>query len=193
MSKDDYIRFRCSTELKELAGRQAEEKGMNITDYMEYLIRKDRGNMMYLFDCLEIEDAIEEKIVNNGLAVVFNENRLLAKVNELVIDGQVIKSDVDLEEYIQYYDGGEFVELTQGLQIGKDDAIDVLLGELYQPCNDEGLTYAERIYNAKSPRDEIEKLIEEFLLIAIEFRMTEIQSKIVNIKSQIENGKIEWK
>ena len=30
MSKDDYIRFRCSTELKELAGKQAEEKGMNI-------------------------------------------------------------------------------------------------------------------------------------------------------------------
>ena len=41
MSKDDYIRFRCSTDLKELASKQAEEKGMNITDYMEYLIRKD--------------------------------------------------------------------------------------------------------------------------------------------------------
>ena len=61
MGKDDYIRFRCSTELKELAGKQAEEKGMNITDYMEYLIRKDRGNMMYLFDCEDIEMELIEK------------------------------------------------------------------------------------------------------------------------------------
>ena len=44
MPKDDYIRFRCSVELKELVGKQAEEKGMNITDYMEYLIRKDGNN-----------------------------------------------------------------------------------------------------------------------------------------------------
>lgn len=193
MSKDDYIRFRCSTELKELAGKQAEERGMNITDYMEYLIRKDRGNMMYLFDCEDIEMELREKIVNNGLAVVFNETRLLAKVNELVIDGQVLKSDVNLEEYIQYYDGGEFVELTQGLQIGKDDAIDVLLGELYQPCNDEGMTYADRIYNAECPRDEIEKLIEEFLLIAIDFRMTDIECAIAGIKKQIKDGNVEWK
>ena len=65
MSKDDYIRFRCSTDLKELASKQAEEKGMNITDYMEYLIRKDRDNMMYIFDCIDIEENIKEKIINN--------------------------------------------------------------------------------------------------------------------------------
>lgn len=63
MSKDDYIRFRCSTALRELAGKQAEEKGMNMTDYMEYIIRKDRDNMMYIFDCADIEEKFKEKII----------------------------------------------------------------------------------------------------------------------------------
>lgn len=149
--------------------------------------------MMYLFDCKDIETEVREKIINNKLAVIFNETRLLAKTNELVIDGQVIKSDDNLEEHIQYYDGGEYMELTQGLQIGKADAIDVLLGELYQPYNDEGMTYAERIYNAECPADEIEKLIAEFLLIAIDFRMTDIECAIAGIRKQIKDGKIEWK
>lgn len=62
MSKDDYIRFRCSTALKELAGKQAEEKGMNITDYMEYLIRKDGNNMMYVYNTEKMTDDIKEKL-----------------------------------------------------------------------------------------------------------------------------------
>ena len=192
MSKDDYIRFRCSTDLKELVGKQAEEKGMNITDYMEYLIRKDRGNMMYLFDCEDIEMELRNKIVNNGLAVIFNETRLLAKVNKLAIDGEVLESDVDLEEYIQWYDGGGYVELCEGLQVGQDDAIDVLLGELYEPCNDEGITYADRIYNAENPSEEIGKLINEFLLIAIDFKMTDIKLRIAQITKEIEDGEVKW-
>lgn len=192
MSKDDYIRFRCSTDLKELAGKQAEEKGMNITDYMEYLIRKDRGNMMYLFKCEDMEKDMKEKIVNNGLAVIFNDDYLLAKVNELSIDGHILKSYVDIEEYIQWYDGGGYVELCEGLQIGQDDAIDVLLGELYQPCNDEGMTYAERIYNAEKPSEEIGKLINEFLLIAIDFKMTDIKLRIAQITKEVEDGEVKW-
>ena len=193
MSKDDYIRFRCSTDLKELASKQAEEKGMNITDYMEYLIRKDRDNMMYIFDCIDIEENIKEKIINNGLAVVFDDNYLLAKVNELVIDGHVLKYYVDLEQYIQFYDGGGYVELIEGLQVGQDDAIDVLIGELYQPCDDTGMTYAERIYNSENPSEEVSKLINEFLLIAIDFKMTDIQIRIREITEQVKSGNVKWK
>lgn len=192
MPKDDYIRFRCLTDLKELANKQAEERGMNITDYMEYLIRKDRDNIMYVFDCDDIEDNIKEKIINNGSAVVFDENHLLAKVKELVIDGQVINSDCDLEEYIQYFDGGEYITLIEGLQVGIGDAIDILLGELYQPCNDEGIAYAERIYNSECPYDEISRLINEFLLIAIDFKMTDIKCKITQIEKNIEDGTFKW-
>lgn len=191
MPKDDYIRFRCSTDLKELAGKQAEEKGMNITDYMEYLIRKDGNNMMYVYNIEDMTDDIKEKIVNNGLAVVINEVNLLSKVDELVIDGNVIESSYSLDEYIEMFDGGDCITLA-GVEVTMDESIQILLGELYQTCNDEGMTYAERIYNSPDPYVEIKKLINEFLLIRIDFVMTDIQMKIDLVKKGIENGTFEW-
>lgn len=192
MPKDDYIRFRCSTDLKELAGRKAEEKGMNITDYMEYLIRKDGNYMMYVYNTEEMNDDIKEKIVNNGLAVVINEVNLLSKVDELMIDGNVIESSYSLDEYIEMFDGGECVTLADGVQIDISDAIETLLGELYQPCNDEGMTYADRIYNSDDPCNEIRKMLNEFLLIRIDFIMTDIKYRITQIEKSIENGTFEW-
>lgn len=192
MPKDDYIRFRCSTDLKELAGKQAEEKGMNITDYMEYLIRKDGNNMMYVYNTEEMTDDIKEKIINNGLAVVINEVNLLSKVDELVIDGNVIESSYSLDEYIEMFDGGECVTLVEEVQVDISDAIETLLGELYQPCNDDGMTYAERIYNSEEPYNEIKKMIYEFLLIRIDFVMTDIKCRITQIQKDIENGTFEW-
>ncbi len=191
MPKDDYIRFRCSVELKELVGKQAEEKGMNITDYMEYLIRKDGNNMMYVYNTEEMENDIKEKIVNNGLAVVINELNLLSKVDELVIDGNVIENSYSLDEYIEMFDGGDCITLA-GVEVTMDESIQTLLGELYQPCNDEGMTYAERIYNSPDPYIEIRKLINEFLLIRIDIVMTDIQMKIDLVKKGIEDGTFEW-
>lgn len=192
MSKEDYIRFRCSTALKELAGKQAEEKGMNITDYIEYLIRKDGNNMMYIYNTEEMENDLREKIVNNGLAVVFNEDKLLSKVEKISIDNHVIHSEYTLEDYIRYCDGGEYITLIDGVQVGMDDAIESLLGELDQPCNDDGTTCAERIYNAENPYDEVKKMINEFLLLRIDFIMTDIKYRITQIQKDIENGTFEW-
>ena len=191
MPKDDYIRFRCSVELKELVGKQAEEKGMNITDYMEYLIRKDGNNMMYIYNTKEMENDLREKIVNNGLAVIIDEVNLLSKVDELVIDGNVIESSYSLDEYIEMFDGGDYITLAS-VEVTMDEVIQTLLGELYQPCNDEGMTYAERIYNSPEPYIEIRKLINEFLLIRIDIVMTDIQMKIDLVKKGIEDGTFEW-
>lgn len=191
MSKDDYIRFRCSTALKELAGKQAEEKRMNITDYMEYLIRKDGNNMMYVYNTEKMTDDIKEKIINNGLAVIINEVNLLSKVDELVIDGNVIKSSYSLDEYIEMFDGGDYIKLAS-VEVTMLESIQMLLEELYQPCNNEGIIYAERIYNSDNPYVEIRKLINEFLLIRIDSVMTEIQMKIDLVKKGIEDGTFEW-
>ena len=191
MSKDDYIRFRCSTALKELAGKQAEEKGMNITDYMEYLIRKDGNNMMYVYNTEKMTDDIKEIIINYGLAVIINEVNLLSKVDELVIDGNVIKSSYSLDEYIEMFDGGDYIKLA-GVEVTMLESIQMLLEELYQPCNNEGIIYAERIYNSDNPYVEIRKLINEFLLIRIDSVMTEIQMKIDLVKKGIEDGTFEW-
>ena len=116
MSKDDYIRFRCSTDLKELVAKQAEEKGMNITDYMEYLIRKDRENMMYVYTCTyEWDDELLEKVINNGLAVPTDKDdnsHIISKLDKICIDGQTFNSTYTLEEYIRCFDGGDYVEFV---------------------------------------------------------------------------------
>ncbi len=195
MTKDDYIRFRCSSDLKELAGKQAEEKGMNITDYMEYLIRRDGNNMMYVYYTEEEDNEFVNKIINNGIAIRIHPDDnmyLLSKVDKIVIDENMVESEYSLEEYIRMCDGGEYITLIDGVQIGMDDAIETLLGELYQPCNDEGMTYADRIYNSENPYSEIKKLINEFLLIRIDFVMTDIKYKITQIEHDIEDGTLKW-
>lgn len=164
---------------------------MNITDYMEYLIRKDGNNMMYVYNTEEMTDDIKEKIINNGLAVIINEVNLLSKVDELVIDGNVIKSSYTLDEYIEMFDGGDYIKLA-GVEVTMLESIQMLLEELYQPCNNEGIIYAERIYNSDNPYVEIRKLINEFLLIRIDSVMTEIQMKIDLVKKGIEDGTFEW-
>lgn len=165
---------------------------MNITDYMEYLIRKDGNNMMYIYNTKEMENDLREKIVNNGLAVIIDEVNLLSKVDELVIDGNVIESSYSLDEYIEMFDGGQCVTLIDEVQIDVSDVIETLLGELYQHCNDEGMTYAERIYNSDNPYNEIKTVINEFLLIRIDFVMTDIKYRITQITKNIENGTFEW-
>ncbi len=195
MAKDDYIRFRCSTNLKELVGKQAEEKGMNITDYMEYLIRKDGKNMMFVYCTEEENKEFVDKIVNNGIATRIHPDDnmyLLSKVDKIVIGENILEYSYSLEEYIRMYDGGDYVTLIDGLQIGMDDVIETLLEELYQPCNDDGISFAERIYNSDNPYDEIKKLINEFLLIRIDIVMTDIQMKIDLVKKGIEDGTFEW-
>lgn len=195
MPKDDYIRFRCSTDLKELAGKQAEEKGMNITDYMEYLIRKDGKNMMYVYYAEEENKEFVDKIVNNGIAIRIHPDDnmyLLSKVDKIVIGENMIECSYSLEEYIRMCDGGDYITLIDGIQIGMDDTIETLLGELYEPCNDEGTTYADRIYNSKNPYNEIKKVINEFLLIRIDFVMTDIKCRITQIQHDIENETLEW-
>lgn len=194
MGKDDYIRFRCSTELKQLADNNAKEKGLNLTDYMEYLIRKDKDNMMYVFLEYDIEDALHfKKILENGLGVrLSDKNQILSKTNKIVIDGKVYESDTTLAEYISWLDGGESVEIIDDLEITKADAIDTLIGELEQPCNDNGETYMDVIYNSKNPYQEIEKFINVFLGIQIDFKMTDIKMRVREIQEEIRNESISW-
>ena len=48
---------------KELAGKQSEERGMSITDYMEYLVRKDGNNMMYIYNTEEMENDLQRGVI----------------------------------------------------------------------------------------------------------------------------------
>ncbi len=200
MPKDDYIRFRCSTNLKELVGKQAEEKGMNITNYMEYLIKKDGNNMMYIYYVEELDKELKKKIINNGNAVridpdddIYDDMYLLSKSDKISLNEKLIESDYTLNEYIKMYDGGDFINLA-GVEITKMETIETFLDMLYESCgNDKCETYAERIYNSANPRNEIMQIINEFLVVRMNIVLSDIKSEICRIEKQIENGTLKWK
>lgn len=196
MPKEDYIRFRCSSELKQLAENNARAKELSLTQYMEKLIRKDRDNMMYVFYVYDIDnndsDFYLKKILDNGLGVQLGDEHILSKTNKLVIDGKIFESDLTLEEYIGWLDGGESYEIIDGLEITKVDIINTFKGELEQPCNDNGETYMDIIYNSENPEQEIEKFINEFLEIILDFKMNELKMRIKQIKEEIKNGNVNW-
>ena len=41
MTKENYIKFRCSDDFKNLVEQQAKERGMTVSSYIKHLIRKD--------------------------------------------------------------------------------------------------------------------------------------------------------
>lgn len=196
MSKDDYIRFRCSSELKKLAENNAKEKGLSLTDYMEYLVRKDRDNMMYVFSGYGIDDDdfyfCFQKIIENGLGVKLGDEYILSKSDKIIVDGKVFQSNTTLEKFISGFDGGESITIIDGLEITKEDVLDTFIGELEQPCNDNGETYMDVIYNSENPYQEIEKFINVFLGIQIDFKMTDIKMRVREIQEEIGNGNVSW-
>ena len=192
MTKTDYIRFRCSVELKRMAEQQAIERGMNITEYMEYLVRKDANNMMYIYNTECMNSNVKEKIISNGLAVALNDSFLLAKVSELIVDGAIIKSDLSFDEYIEMFNDGGFVTLIDDLQITKNYVLDLMRDELYQSCGDGNQSYADRIYSSNDPYVEIEKIMNECLLTLLQIKIDEIQNNFQTITDQIKNGTFEW-
>lgn len=196
MPKDDYIRIRCDTRFKDLVNRTATEKNMTITDYIEYLVRKDVSNMMYVywegylpngFSC-DILDDMESK----GLGVKLDEEYLLSKNEKVTIDGIEIKSFETFEDWICGLSGCGHIELTDYLTIEEDDVINIFIGELYQPATDEGETYADIIYRSDKPYEQVKKYMLDFTNIAIEFKISDIQIKAEQIKREIKNGTFDW-
>ena len=49
------------------------------------------------------------------------------------------------------------------LEITKEDTIETFIGELYQPCGDNDMTYADKIYQSESPDGAISEYINNFL------------------------------
>ena len=195
MIKDDYILFRCSSELKQLAENNAKEKGLSLTSYMEYLIRKDRDNMIYVYSVFD-EDGDEQPLINkvleNGMAVKLDDEYILAKTDKLVIDGEIMDYYVTLDQFISWQDDTESLETAEGVIIPKADCIGLLLNELNNQYKDTGETYAEKIYNSTDPYAEIGRLINEFLKISLDLKLSNIIGEIKYITKQIDEGTFEW-
>lgn len=195
MRKDDYIRFRCSTELKQLADNNAKEKGLSLTDYMEYLIRKDKNNMIYVYSTDDLEKdelGFIEKVLENGLAVKMGDENghILSKTDKLIVDGNIVlESDTTLEQFISWFDDGDDISFIRGLKITKSDVISTFINEIDQSY-DNGKSYAEVIYNAENPKEQIDTFLNMFLIIHIDNMISEINVRKEQIITQQENGQL---
>lgn len=192
MAKDDYIKIRCSSEFKRMVENKAKEKDMNLTEYIENLVIKDGSNMMYVYSIDELEEDNFNKILNSGFAVRLGDECLLSRSDKIAIGTELFESYDTLENYIECMDGGESIELVKGLEVTQEEVIESLIGELEQPCDDNGNTYIDRIYNADDSYKEIKKLIDEFLMINIDFKLTDIKCSIQYLQKQMKNGENVW-
>lgn len=146
-----------------------------------------------MYDENEEEIDLLDKILETGQAVKMGEDEdyILSKTDKLILDGKIIsESKRTLEDYISWFDDGDYIELVEGLEVPKIDVINTFLVEINQPCNDDGVTYAEMIYNAKEPKKQIDQYLNEFLIIHIDFIVSEINTKKEQIRNQTEVGKI---
>lgn len=195
MGKDDYIRFRCSSDLKQLADKNAKEKGLSLTDYMEYLIRKDKNNMIYVYSTDDLEKdelGFIEKVLENGLAVKMGDENghILSKTDKLIVDGNIaLESDTTLEQFISWFDDGDDISFIRGLKITKADVISTFINEIDQSY-DNGKSYAEVIYNAENPKEQIDTFLNMFLIIHIDNMISEINVRKEQIITQQENGQL---
>ena len=66
MTKENYIKFRCSDDFKNLVEQQAKERGMTVSSYIKHLIRKDVDIMRVVSNCF-ITEEMENTIWNYNL------------------------------------------------------------------------------------------------------------------------------
>ena len=60
MAKENYIKFRCSDDFKNLVEQKAKENNKSVSSYIEYLIRKDVDVMRVVSNCFITEEMEKE-------------------------------------------------------------------------------------------------------------------------------------
>lgn len=149
---------------------------------------------MYVYYTEELEEDIVNIILVEGLAVsihVDDNMYLLSKEKKIVIDGNTIVYDYTLEEYVQMLDGGEYI-CIQGMEITKMEVISVFTEDLYKTDN-KIESYADIIYKSENPYNEINRLIDKFVIVRLEQLEKEFRQRINAMKKQVNKCGIEWK
>ncbi len=153
---------------------------------------------VYNISNYEEDNIAIKKLIENGSAVFFGQDqtRLLSKDVFLSIDNIAIKPECDLKEFIDYYNDGSHVTVTNDLfdilEIGIEESISYLQENLYSK-DDSGFVYAERIYNSDNPEEETSKILDECVIPSIYNRIEKYKKKAEEIKQNIKDGIFEWK
>lgn len=155
--------------------------------------------MYYMFSTSNLKYEVEKKILDTGKAVKYGNFLLMSKESEFRIGNRTIKNDGAIDGWLYNFYLNKSVSLYDDVKIKYSEVADILIGELYQPCNDSGITYADKIYRSENPKEIVEDLYNDFLIVAIKNRMDDIsesleeykklETRLEEIKTEIRNGK----
>lgn len=155
--------------------------------------------MYYMFSTGNLKYEIEKKILNTGKTVKYGNFLLMSKESEFKVGNRTIKNNGTIDGWLYNFYLNKSVSLYDEIKIKYSEVADILIGELYQPCDDTGMTYADKIYQSENPKETVADLYDEFLIVAIKNRLDNLQesseeyikleSRLKEIRSDIGNEK----
>lgn len=155
--------------------------------------------MYYMFSTGNLKYDVEKQILDTGKAVKYGNFLLMSKESEFKIGNRTIKNNGTIDGWLYNFYLNKSVSLYDEIKIKYSEVADIFIGELYQPCDDTGITYADEIYQAKNPKETVADLYDEFLVVAIKNRLDNLQesseeyvkleSRLQEIRSDIGNEK----
>lgn len=155
--------------------------------------------MYYMFSTGNLKYEIEKQILNTGKTVKYGNFLLMSKESEFKVGNRTIKNNRTIDGWLYNFYLNKSVSLYDEIKIKYSEVADILIGELYQPCDDTGMTYADKIYQSGNPKETVADLYNEFLIVAIKNRLDNLQeyseeymkleSRLKEIRNDIGNGK----
>ena len=150
MAKENYIKFRCSDDFKNLVERQAKEYGMTVSSYIEHLIRKDVDVMRVVYDDLitdEMREAFntEESVYlsSDGSAWLFTDMKVFDKLDkkfqfDVETDERESVYNVSIEDYISNtYEETVAEYFGFNIEFAGYDVSDICEDNISDLCNNE--------------------------------------------------------
>lgn len=155
--------------------------------------------MYYMFSTGNLKYEIEKQILNTGKTVKYGNFLLMSKESEFKVGNRTIKNNGTIDGWLYNFYLNKSVSLYDEIKIKYSEVADILIGELYQSCDDTGMTYADKIFQSENPKETVADLYNEFLIIAIKNRLDNLQesseeyvkleSRLQEIRSDIGNEK----
>ena len=150
MTKENYIKFRCSDDFKNLVEQQAKERGMTVSSYIKHLIRKDVDVMRVVYDDLITDEMrevfnTEESVYlsSDGSAWLFTDMKVFDKLDkkfqfDVETDERESVYNVSIEDYISNtYEETVAEYFGSDIEFAGYDVSDVCEDNVSDLCNNE--------------------------------------------------------
>ena len=139
----------------------------------------------------ELGNDVFERMEKEGLGKVLDDEFFISEMETITFEGKELENYESLEDWILGRSGEGYIEICRGLIIYEDTALELFAGELYQPANESGKTYAQIIYDAEKPMEQVEEYIKNFTRVAMQVKLDDVKMEILNYERALQNGTFE--